>query len=367
MTLITKNIELRILWKMDADEHQRLESDLLQRSSGIVFLESFVGALIFLVAFCGNFLICWIIYKKKHLRTIPNYYIVSLAISDILLSLLVLPAGISVALAGKWIFGNAICQFQGFVTPWFAYVSILTITLTAVNRYFKVVRPRKYRKYYTPRSTLLSIISAWVLACFGSVPYLAKGNEFIFHPGKLICAFDLRRVHIIYTSLAGTAYFVCPSVIIIFCYWKVFHAVSSHKKRFTRSVKNCNPEVNTNTAEINVTKTLFAIVLGFALCYVQVFVIELLGSFIGQFALPRQVYVLYFFMASISSAVNPVIYGILNPSFKTELKKLLICTRIAKTQCNCREGNVENGIELRSRRLSFSNALDLNLEELDKV
>ena len=303
-----------------ATDQDRLSFDLRRRSTATTFLESSVAALIFLIAFCGNSLICLLIYKKRNLRTIHNYYIASLAISDILLSLLVLPVGIGTAVAGEWLFGPELCQLQGFLTPCLAYVSILTISLTAVNRYFKIVRPRSFRRYFTPKNTARSIASAWLLAFVGPIPYVAQENSFIFHPGKLICAFDLVEVNILYTSLAGIGYFLVPATIIVFCYWSVFRVVKTNEERF--AVPRPRRDFCIMRNEIRITKTLFIILLAFAACYVQVIVVELLGSVVGQFALPRQVYVFYFYMASISSAINPIIYGILNPSVHNELKKL---------------------------------------------
>lgn len=80
--------------------------------------------------------------------------------------------------------------------------------------------------------------------------------------------------------------------------------------------------------EVNITKTLFAMVLGFTICWVPVFVIEFTDSATGNHSLPRRVYLLNVFLVSISSAINPVIYGVLNRTFRLEYYRMWPC-------CSC--------------------------------
>lgn len=49
------------------------------------------GVLLIVVIICGNLLVCLSVYKEKALKTTTNYFIVSLAVADLLLAVLVLP------------------------------------------------------------------------------------------------------------------------------------------------------------------------------------------------------------------------------------------------------------------------------------
>jgi hypothetical protein len=82
-----------------------------------------------------------------------------------------------------------------------------------------------------------------------------------------------------------------------------------------------------NAAEIKATKGLFAIILAFLLCYLQIPCIDILALFVS---LPRQAYVFYTYMAALSSAVNPFIYNATNSTFKTEVKKIIGLTSDAQ-------------------------------------
>ncbi len=49
------------------------------------------GILLIIIIICGNVLVCLSVYTEKALKTTTNYFIVSLAVADLLLAVLVLP------------------------------------------------------------------------------------------------------------------------------------------------------------------------------------------------------------------------------------------------------------------------------------
>lgn len=49
------------------------------------------GVMLIIAIICGNVLVCISVYKEKALKTTTNYFIVSLAVADLLLAVLVLP------------------------------------------------------------------------------------------------------------------------------------------------------------------------------------------------------------------------------------------------------------------------------------
>lgn len=49
------------------------------------------GVLLIVVIICGNLLVCLSVFTEKALKTTTNYFIVSLAVADLMLAVLVLP------------------------------------------------------------------------------------------------------------------------------------------------------------------------------------------------------------------------------------------------------------------------------------
>ena len=75
--------------------------------------------------------------------------------------------------------------------------------------------------------------------------------------------------------------------------------------------------------EVNVTYVLLVVVLGFLTCWTPVLVIDLIDFINADWKLKREVYVTYICFAFASSSLNPIIYGIMNRSFRAEYFKIL--------------------------------------------
>jgi len=69
-------------------------------------------------------------------------------LSDVLMSILVMPLSLSVLIAGHWPFNKGSCLYHGYTATTLGSASLLILTLTSANRHFKVVRPNQYRAYF---------------------------------------------------------------------------------------------------------------------------------------------------------------------------------------------------------------------------
>ena len=75
--------------------------------------------------------------------------------------------------------------------------------------------------------------------------------------------------------------------------------------------------------DIKVTKILFATVVGFILCWTPVLVIDIVDAFLGsEWELTRGTYYMYTIFGITSSAINPIIYGVMNRSYRRAYLRL---------------------------------------------
>lgn len=301
---------------------------LTNRSTALVVAD--VGILFFIniTALFGNILLCIAFFKNNHLRSVTNILVLSLAISDIVMSLIAMPLSEASLIAGKWTFGAHLCHVQGFLVHFLAFFSLQMMALTAVNRYFRVIKPDCYKKIFTPGYTTLMIIFASLLS-FGilaSITFGQHGNLFVFHPGKAICV-NLYRSLLssqVYTIFSCVAFVFLPALVIIWCYTKVFRAIRRHFRRLAAR-KTSSASLNSlNPAEIVVTRTVFVIVLAFFICWIPCIVVDFVDIMRDEW-FDRRVYLAYTYFAYTSSAINPFIYGVMNRSFRLEFLKLLRC------------------------------------------
>ena len=241
-------------------------------------------------------------------------YVVALAISDILMSSFCMPFSAVTLARGKWIFGESFCRFHGFGVLTFGLVSLHTMGLISVSRYFCVVRPNQFVILFTRRRTLLFTAATWCLGLIGSVPpHFFNPSGFQFQPGKAMCLYTF-DTNIGYTLFIEIVYIATPLLLITVCYAKVFREVSRTNRVFAQL--NNFQSLRTNIEEAKVTKTLVTVMVGFSLCWLPICIIDIIDASRGKPTLPRQLYLMYSSLVYLSSTINPFIYGVTNRTFR---------------------------------------------------
>ncbi|XP_023557515.1 adenosine receptor A3 isoform X2 [Octodon degus] len=95
-------------------------------------MEAFIG----LFAVVGNVLVIWVIKLNPSLRTTTFYFIVSLALADIAVGVLVIPLAIVISLSIPMHFYS--CLFMCCMLLVFTHASIMSLLAIAVDRYLRV-------------------------------------------------------------------------------------------------------------------------------------------------------------------------------------------------------------------------------------
>ncbi|RMX56331.1 hypothetical protein pdam_00004481 [Pocillopora damicornis] len=125
---------------------------LKTRERWLLGIESLAWLVVILAAFLGNVMLTLAVFKSSRIRSPQNYYLLSLAATDVFNATAIMPYTLTVLIKGTWPFGNFICQLQGSLTSICATVSLLTMALISFNRYVKIVSYykvfRKIRAHY---------------------------------------------------------------------------------------------------------------------------------------------------------------------------------------------------------------------------
>ena len=309
---------------MDLQRAQLAEmlKELKSRSKARIATESGIFTLILSLCLLGNSITLLIMLKNRRMRVIPaNMFVASLAISDFALAVLSSFSGFAVVLTSRWPYSELTCQFQGYLAITLAIASMQTLALMALNRYFRIVNPKRYRRYFSKKKTILIICASWLYSLCAPLPYTISGNKMVFHPSKFFCYLQIGSRA--FTALMAIVYVGLPTCIIFYCYPRIFNTVRSHNSNFETSRNGSN---TVNVEEIKVARTLFVIVVFFNICWTPIFVIDITDTVLGRWIFPREAYVAYSFLATISSAINPLIYGVLNKNFQKEYLKILRCS-----------------------------------------
>ncbi|KAJ7392439.1 hypothetical protein OS493_012102 [Desmophyllum pertusum] len=309
------------------DEYPQLIADLAQRSMPIKILESAVLTSLIILAFVGNVMICVAVLRSPTLRTVPNMFVTNLAVSDILMAVVCMPISLRVLISGEWPFSSMVCDLQGFCMFSFAIVSLVNMSVIAVNRYFAVCRPFDCKVIFTKRNVLLMIGLLWILPGIASVPPLAGWGYYAYNAGKAFCIYPF-NVNMIYTTIVELLFIAFPMGLIVFSYTKCFLAIRSSSRELAQMEDNphsANHE-SRKAREIRATWTMLFASLGFSLCWLPVSVIDFIDAFTGGGNLPRQVFMLNTFLILTSTTVNPFIYWLRNRDFRKAYREVLPCT-----------------------------------------
>jgi len=254
-------------------------------------------------------------------------FIVALCVTDILIASVAMPLTLGALIVDSWPFGELVCQIQGFSIHLLVFQSLQIITLTATNRNLNVVRPWLYKRFFTKRKTLLIIIAvSLVTAVIMGTLVVSLSSRYVFHPGKAICVmtFANRKLSLRYTIIFSVFFVAFPTIVIFACYVRVLHTIRTHRREYeaTRGEHDSNSILSRE--EVKLSKIVLVIILGFAFCWVPCVIIDIIDTTQTKW-FPRQVYMLYTFLAYTSAVLNPWIYGFMNKMVRKEIYSLLAC------------------------------------------
>lgn len=101
---------------------------------------------IFVIALLGNGVVCYIVYASPRMKTVTNYFIVNLAVGDILMSLFCVPFSFfSILLLQYWPFGSVLCHLVNYSQAISVLVSAYTLVAISIDRYIAILWPLRPR------------------------------------------------------------------------------------------------------------------------------------------------------------------------------------------------------------------------------
>ncbi|XP_071496674.1 muscarinic acetylcholine receptor M1-like [Diadema antillarum] len=134
------------------------ESSSLFSSEVVIALAVIVAVIVFITVI-GNLLVVLSFMTTKKLRNYNNYFILSLAVSDLVVGAIDMPLFAIVFITGRWPFGEVFCDIFSFLDHTFAHVSIVLVTIISLERWVAVSFPFHHRRYWRRRSRAMLLIA----------------------------------------------------------------------------------------------------------------------------------------------------------------------------------------------------------------
>ncbi|MEQ2258933.1 hypothetical protein XENORESO_004640 [Xenotaenia resolanae] len=305
-------------------------------------------SLLILLTVGGNVVVCLAVCASRRLRCLTNCFIVSLAVTDLLLGLLVLPFSALLQLSDEWPFGPTFCNFYISMDVMLCTASILTLLAISVDRYLAVTMPLRYASLVLPWRVAVGLVSVWTVSVAVSFLPIQMGwntvNGTVQNHGpwasKRKCCFELNRPYVLTDSLLT---FYLPLLAMCWIYLQILCIAQAQAKRIisTRSIcttsNSCRNNPTTGTAMVSgvtavalrdhkATLTLAAVIGAFVVCWLPYFILfTVLG--LKEHPDPGIVpeFPIVLWLGYANSALNPVIYGALNRDFRSAYAHLLRC------------------------------------------
>lgn len=282
--------------------------------SRFIFISFYI--IIFTLGLFGNFLVCFVVARQRTMQTVTNFFITNLAIADIFLCLFCVPLTPTYSFLQRWIFGKFLCQFVAFLQCWCVYLSTLTLTSIAIDRFFVIIYPFRPRMKVTTCIWILS--SIWIIAFGLTFPYgyyMTLEND----GDTILCEEDWpENVRRIFGTVTTILQFFLPFIIILVCYLCIFCKLQKNKKRLAKA-KNSKKKNNSEKMLRKKTSTnqmLVLMVSIFGICWLPINVINIVDDYYVDLSKELKYFSFYFFIShlfAMSSVIyNPILYGLLN-------------------------------------------------------
>ncbi|XP_061750313.1 D(4) dopamine receptor-like [Nerophis ophidion] len=173
------------------------------------------GVLLIVVVIGGNLLVCVSVWMEKALKTTTNYFIVSLAVADLMLAVLVLPLFVySEFQEGVWTLSTGVCDGLMTMDVMLCTASIFNLCAISVDRFIAVLIPLNYNRKHVDLRQAVLLSATWILALAVASPVMFGINQVAGRdPGE--CKLE-NDDYVLYSSVCS--FFIpCPIMLLLYC------------------------------------------------------------------------------------------------------------------------------------------------------
>uniref|UniRef100_A0A674H320 5-hydroxytryptamine receptor 4 n=1 Tax=Taeniopygia guttata TaxID=59729 RepID=A0A674H320_TAEGU len=338
-----------------------------------IVLLSFISAVI-LMAILGNLLVMVAVCRDRQLRKIKtNYFIVSLAFADLLVSVLVMPFGAMELVQDNWIYGEMFCLVRTSLDVLLTTASILHLCCISLDRYYAICcQPLVYRNKMTPLRIALMLGGCWIIPTFISFLPIMQGwnsigiidliqqRQFNKASNSTYCIFMVNKPYAITCSVVA---FYIPFLLMVLAYHRIYVTARAHARQIRLLQRAGNPaeprqghqeprqdhqeprqghqeprqghqeprqhppdqhSTHRMKTETKAAKTLCIIMGCFCLCWAPFFVTNIVDPFIN-YTVPGKLWTAFLWLGYINSGLNPFLYAFLNKAFRRAFLIILCC------------------------------------------
>ncbi|KAK6170380.1 hypothetical protein SNE40_018789 [Patella caerulea] len=198
----------------------------------------FLYGIICFVAIVGNGCVCYLVFSKRHMRTVTNFFIASLAISDMLMAIVCIPFTFVASLLGHWPYGHAFCPALTYIQAVVVFLSAYTMLAISIERYMAINHP--FLRRLSKKKSVWVIFLCWILSFLTPLPTAITSRVIPYTDAEdnsttLYCSEDwsANSDRFSYTLTIMVLQYFIPLLVLIYTYSRIVHIV------WLKDVSNC--------------------------------------------------------------------------------------------------------------------------------
>ncbi|RZF41430.1 hypothetical protein LSTR_LSTR000144 [Laodelphax striatellus] len=291
---------------------------------------------IFIAALLGNGLVCYVVSSSRRMHTVTNFFIVNLAVGDILMTLFCVPFSFVATLVLQyWPFGELLChtvQFSQVTSVMCLHFQVSAYTLVAisVDRYMAIMWPLRPRM--SKHHAKITITVVWAIAIATAFPiftvsHLSQPSPWHKSCQRFICTenWESKEYQGFYTFLLLIMQYVVPFTVLVFTYTRI--AVVVWGKRIPGEAENSR-DVRMARSKKKMIKMMVTVVVVFTVCWLPLNIFLLLweqNPELSSWELMPHLFFACHWLAMSHTCYNPIIYCWMNSRFR-----LGFCTALGR-------------------------------------
>ncbi|XP_026232547.1 trace amine-associated receptor 13c-like [Anabas testudineus] len=282
-----------------------------------------------------NLLVIISISHFRQLHSPTNLLLLSLAVSDFLVGLLLMPVRI-LLLGSCWFLGSFICGVFQYASFIITSSSVGNMVLISVDRYVAIHDPLRYPMKVTQKRVQICICLCWTCSVFYNGAIL---HNFLKHPDIYNSCYGecVAVINYITGAVDVIITFIGPITVIVVLYMRVFVVVLSQARSMRSQIAAVSVQgsvaVVAKKSERKAAKTLGVVVVMFLISFCPYFY----PSLAGQDTAPSTTVVFSVFgvwLLYCNSCLNPVIYAYFYPWFRKSMKLIVTLQILQPDSCD---------------------------------
>lgn len=284
-------------------------------TTGEVAILGVVFGVLWLVSILGNALVCLVIHRSRRTQSTTNYFVVSMACADLLMSLGCAPFVLVQVASGRWPLGAAACKVVRYLQHLCPGVQVYVLLSISVDRFYTIVYPLSFK--VSREKAKKMIAASWIFDAALVAPCV-----FLYGGGGGHCDFFLPGGWggVAYAALHLLVGFLLPAAAILWFYQRVVRFVwrVGADGRTVRRTMNTVPRTKVRTI-----KMFLVLNSVFFLTWTPFFVAQLWHP--GEPGGPSRRGLLFFaavaWVSFGSAASKPTLYSVYNANFRRGMRE----------------------------------------------